>query len=65
MRMKTRVHDLTKTIYAQNNNPGPAEYSNNPESSGTMYGSRFQNLRYSNSKSKRFLNPGKQLFYQR
>lgn len=58
MRERTRVHDKTRTIEPQNANPGPERYENNPEMSKTLYSSHFSRIGYSNSKSRRFLNPG-------
>ena len=59
LRKRTKIHDLTQTINAQNSNPSPADYENNPENYGSSsYGSRYKRLSYSGSRSKRFLNSG-------
>lgn len=58
MSLKTRPTDLTKTIEAQNHNPSPAEYENNPEMSKTLFGSHFKSTSFSQSKSKRFFKAG-------
>lgn len=52
---KTKPSDLRHTIDAQNTNPSPAEYDNNPELSKTLFGSQFKKTSFGFSHSKRFI----------
>lgn len=58
MSHKTKPIDLRHTIEAQNKNPSPADYENNPEMSKTLYSSHFKKTSFSQSKSKRFFSKG-------
>ena len=52
---RTKAIDLRHTIDAQNTNPSPADYENNPEMSKTLFGSQFKKTSFGFSNSKRFL----------